>query len=109
MPTTIAKKIDGKSPNSYVVIDSAAIPPANPRTDPTERSMFPETITISIPTASIAVNDICVARLERLVGVRNIEPVAQWKYSQINASTPIITYARNEDVEIFDSFVSLIE
>jgi hypothetical protein len=58
---------------------NAAMPPAKPSTEPTERSMLPETITISIPTASTPVTDICVIRLERLRGVRKIELVAQWK------------------------------
>jgi hypothetical protein len=34
-------------------------------------------ISISMPTARIAVTDICVIRLERFRGVRKIESVAQ--------------------------------
>ena len=52
--------------------------------------MFPETMTINIPTARIAVTDICVIRLERFRGVRKIESVAQWKYPQIRPKTTIM-------------------
>ena len=72
------------------VIAYAAMPPANPRTDPTDRSMLPDTITISMPTARIAVTDIWVIRLDRFREVRKIEFVAQWKYIQMPASTAII-------------------
>src|SRR5690242_2809534 len=71
----------------------ATTPPVNPRTEPAERSIFPETMTISIPTAMIAVTDICVMRLEMLRAVRKVVPVAQSKYPQMTASTANMMYA----------------
>ena len=50
-------------------MENAAMPPAKPSTDPTDRSMLPETMSISIPTAIMPVTDICVIRLDRLRGV----------------------------------------
>jgi hypothetical protein len=53
------------------------MPPANPRTEPTDKSMFPDTMTMSIPTARMPVTDIWVIKFDRFRGVRNIDSVAQ--------------------------------
>ena len=46
--------------------------PANPSADPTDRSIFPDTITISMPTARMAVTDIWVIRFDRFLEVRKV-------------------------------------
>ena len=46
-------------------------------TDPTDKSMLPDKMTISIPTASTPVTAVCVIRLDKLRGVIKIPPVAQ--------------------------------
>src|SRR2546421_7168815 len=100
-PTTMAATGAAGRPNSNTVIMYAAIPPANPSTDPADRSIFAETITISIPTAMMPVTDIWVIRLDRLRAVRKVFPgVAQWKYTQITPSTAIMMYARSVEAVI---------
>src|SRR4051794_13784527 len=84
------------------------MPPVNPRTEPTDRSILADTMTISIPTARMAVTDICVIRLERFRGVRKMLSVAQWKYAQISPRTTIMMYALSVDLVIRDLLISSI-
>ena len=44
---------------------------ANPRIDPTDRSMWRVTITRTMPVAIIPIDDVCTDRFHKLRGVRN--------------------------------------
>src|SRR5438046_7896653 len=62
-----------------------------------------------MPTAMIAVTDICVIRFDRLRAVRNVFPgVAQWKYAQMIASTASMIYARRAEALARPFFGSVI-
>src|SRR5438128_890869 len=54
-PITSVAVTEAITPHSNLIMHSAQIAPANPRTDPTERSMWPATITSTMPMARIAV------------------------------------------------------
>ena len=63
---------------------------------PTERSIWPATITRTMPTARIEVTAICRARSERLRGVRKVPSVVKEKTTQMTSSAPTMVRARQD-------------
>jgi D-xylose transport system permease protein len=90
VPSTTAAASDGTSPQPSHVSSMAAMPPVRPATDPTERSICPLTMTISMPTASTPVTAVCRIKLEKLRASRKTPPVAQVKSSQTTISARTI-------------------
>ena len=75
--TATAPRIEAANPYPKFVSTIAETPPANAKSEPTDKSMLPETITISIPTAKIPVTEVCGIRLDRFHGDRKIPLVCQ--------------------------------
>src|SRR5690606_39992488 len=76
----------------------AAIPPANPTREPTERSMCPVMITSVIPIARIEITDIWRNRLDRLRDDRKSPSVKTVNKRAMNARAMIKPYARRSKV-----------
>ena len=58
---------------------------SNPKTEPTDKSICPATITINIPTAKTPVTAVCMVKFDRFRGVRKIPLVIQ-----LGSAEPII-------------------
>ena len=60
-----------------------------PATEPTLRSMWPDTITKSMPSAMTMMKLFCCTRLLRLTGLKSVPEVVNWKkiMMAISAST----------------------
>ena len=54
-----------------------------PTSDPTDRSMFRDTITSTMPVAMIATPDAWTARVIMFVGRMNVPPLRIWNVSRI--------------------------
>ena len=67
----VAEPIRGGSHSAWSI---AMTMPTMPTIEPTERSMFRETMTSTIPVAMIATEEVCTERFHRLRGVRNVPP-----------------------------------
>ena len=67
----------------------AAIPPRSPAIAPTERSISPVTMTMTMPTARSEVTDICRARSARFLGLTNVPWVVTRKTAQMTARAPM--------------------
>jgi hypothetical protein len=70
---------EGIRPYPHQPCAMAAMPPASPTSDPTDRSIWAVMITINIPTASTPVTEVCRIRLEKFRGSRKMWPVEKWK------------------------------
>ena len=68
--------------------------PSSPARAPTDRSIWPATITSTMPMARIEVTAICRASSDRLRGLRNVPSVMSEKTIQITSSAPTIVSAR---------------
>ena len=91
-PITRVAETEAITPHSSLIMHSAQTAPAKPRTDPTERSMWPATITSTMPMARIAVVTVCTKRFDRFRGVRKTRSVTKEKITQIPSSARNIVY-----------------
>ena len=78
-----------KKPSGQITIIIAASAPMKPATEPTLRSIWPETITSSMPSAITMMKLFCCTRLLRLTGLNSVPFVVNWKkiMMAISAST----------------------
>ena len=78
-----------KKPSGQITIIMAASAPMKPATEPTLRSMWPETITSSMPSAMTMMKLFCCTRLLRFTGLNSVPDVVNWKniMMAISAST----------------------
>ena len=79
---------------SHLVIMIAEQAPTKAATDPTDRSMWPATITITMPMARIRIWAFCTTRFETLSGLSSTPSVVTWNRTTIAASAMIIPYWR---------------
>src|SRR5918992_403458 len=63
----------------------AIVMPIRPSIDPTDRSMFRDTMTRTIPVAMMATEVVWTERFHRLRGVRKVPPDKMWKSTQMTA------------------------
>ena len=68
--------------------------PTKAATEPTDRSMWRATITITMPMARIRICAFCTTRLETLSGLSSTPSVVIWKSTTIAASAMIMPYWR---------------
>ena len=61
---------------------------------PTDRSIWPATITSTMPIARTEVTDICRASCERLRGERKVPSVVNENTTQMSSSAPTMVSAR---------------
>src|SRR5712691_464923 len=61
----------------------AIVYPRNPSMDPTERSMFRDTMTRTIPVAMIAIEALWTDRFQRFLAERNVPPDTMLKLTQM--------------------------
>ena len=69
-PAASVMRIETKGDIPFQTFAIARIPPQSPAIDPTERSICPSTITLSMPMARIAVKTDCRKRFDMLRGSR---------------------------------------
>ncbi len=62
------------SGGNHSVCSMAMTMPTTPTMEPTERSMFRETMTSTIPVAMIPTEEVCTERFHRFRGVMNVPP-----------------------------------
>ena len=84
-PTAIPANSDGNSPQCSEVCTRTAAMPVIPTSDPTERSICPARITITMPTARMPVTAVWRIRFEKFRGSRKTPSVTIVKMIQ----TPI--------------------
>jgi hypothetical protein len=82
----------------------AATPPSRPAIAPTDRSICPATITITMPMARREVTHIWRVRSERLRGERKVPSVARENAIQITARAPTRVRAR-QGMAVFSIFI----
>jgi len=68
----------------------ATMMPVNAATEPTERSMWPAMMTITIPIARIRMYEYCWTMLMMFPGWRVLPPVQIWKNTMMMMSAPRI-------------------
>ena len=66
-------------PSGQITIIIAASAPMKPATEPTLRSIWPETITKSMPNAITMMKEFCWTRLLRFTGLNSVPEVVNWK------------------------------
>ncbi len=78
-----------KKPSGQITIIMAASAPVKPATEPTLRSIWPATITSSMPSAITMMKLFCCTRLERFSGLNIVPLVKYWNTSMtaISASS----------------------
>ena len=64
-----------KKPSGQITIIMAAKAPIKPATEPTLRSIWPETITSSMPSAITMMKLFCCTRLARFTGLNSVPEV----------------------------------
>jgi hypothetical protein len=64
----------------------AASAPMKPATDPTLRSIWPETMTSSMPSAITMMKLFCCTRLLRFTGLNSVPEVVNWKNTMMTMS-----------------------
>lgn len=77
------------------------MPPVNPTSEPTERSIFADTMTSTIPMAKMPVIQLYRARLLKFRAVRKVPPMAISKHNQMMASANSMAEARRLSLMIF--------
>ena len=68
-----------RKPSGQMTIIMAASAPMKPATEPTLRSMWPDTITSSMPSAITMMKLFCCTRLLRFTGLNSVPFVVNWK------------------------------
>ena len=68
--------------------------PTNAATEPTDRSMWRATITITMPMARIRICAFCTTRLETFSGLSSTPSVVIWNRTTIAARAMIMPYWR---------------
>src|SRR5688500_165420 len=94
-PRTNTRANDAESGQPRLVKAMAETAPSRPARAPTERSIWPATITSTMPMARIEVTAIWRASSERLRGLRNVPSVISEKTIQITSSAPTMVSARH--------------
>ena len=97
--TVISVRIIGIS---HQTCNIAVIAPSRPEPNPTDRSMFAEMMTKTIPIARIAVTVACRDRIDKLRVVRKVPFVRRVKMIQIEMRAITIAYVRKFRCFIFD-------
>lgn len=69
--------------NSHQTCNIAVIVPSNPAPNPTDRSIFAEMMTKTIPIARMAVTEACFDKLDRFFVERKVLSVRKLKMIQI--------------------------
>ncbi len=81
-------------PSGQMTIIIAASAPMKPATEPTLRSIWPETITSSMPSAITMMKLFCCTRLLRFTGLNSVPIVVNWKNTMMTISASIRPYSR---------------
>src|SRR6478735_480344 len=93
-PTTSESSTATSQGSSHWVSMIAQRPPTNATTDPTDRSMCPATITMTMPIASTMTYAFCWMRLATLFGYSRRPSVSTWKSRTMTSRAATMPYWR---------------